>query len=72
MTALCPYYWFMPKKQPETTQSTATVDATALLTEQMKVTTNKIHSLSDAAVNAKLVFAFADRRVSFGSTALFL
>ena len=67
MAALCPYYWFMPRKEPETTQSTTAVDKTALLTEQMKVATSKIHSVSDAAVNAKLVFAFADRRVSFGS-----
>lgn len=63
MAALCPYYWFMPKKEAETTQSTVTVDDTALLTEKMKVATSKIHTLSDVAVNAKLVFAFADRRV---------
>ena len=68
MAALCPYYWFMPRKQPQTTQSTAAVDATGLLTEQMKDATSKIHSISDAAVNAKLVFAFADRRVrKFGT-----
>ena len=43
----------------------AVVKETPLLTEQMKVATSRIHKVSDAAVNAKLVFAFADRRVSF-------
>ena len=54
---LCPHYWM--KGSP----AAADGGSEAPLTARMQKATAAIHDVADAAVNAKLVLAFSDRRV---------